>query len=146
MDRASDATHITQVGTVFVPVRDQDRALAFYVDVLGFDTRGDFTYGGGSRWVEVAPPGSANAIALVSPSEGEADGGDDTRCAFTTDDIDATHALLRARGVDVDDIGRTGTSRSGLFSVKATVPDPVPAQFLFRDVDGNRFLIVEVAG
>jgi hypothetical protein len=37
---------------------------------LGLEKRADFPYREGSRWIEVAPPGAANAIALVSPSEG----------------------------------------------------------------------------
>jgi catechol 2,3-dioxygenase-like lactoylglutathione lyase family enzyme len=137
------ATRITQVGTVFVPVADQDRSLEFYVDKLGFDKCADFPDGEGRRWVEVAPPGSAMVIALVPSSEGEWAAGGEARCAFASEDIQADHATLRARGVDVDaEIARTGTSRSGLVSVEVTVPDPVPAQFFFRDIDGNRFLIV----
>jgi membrane protein len=101
-------------------------------------------YGEGSRWIEVAPPGSAIAIALVPPSEGQSAGSDEAHCALTTEDIEADHATLRARGVDVDaEIARTGTPRSGLVSIEATVADPVPAQFFFRDTDGNRFLIVQ---
>jgi catechol 2,3-dioxygenase-like lactoylglutathione lyase family enzyme len=143
MNDTAATTRITQVGTVFVPVTDQDRALEFYVDKLGFEKRGDFEYGGGSRWVEVAPPGSTIAIALVPPSEGASAGGDAAHCALATEDIEADHATLRARGVDVDaEIGRAGTSRPGLVSLDASVPDPVPPQFSFRDPDGNRFLIV----
>jgi catechol 2,3-dioxygenase-like lactoylglutathione lyase family enzyme len=139
-----NATRITQVATVFVPVADQDRALAFYVDRLGFEKRADFPYGQGSRWVEVAPPGSVNAIALVPPSEGEAASGDEARCAFVSEDIEADHATLRARGVDVDaQIAQTGTPRAGLVSLEATIEDPVPRQFCFRDADGNRFLVVQ---
>jgi catechol 2,3-dioxygenase-like lactoylglutathione lyase family enzyme len=140
----TNSTRITQVGTVFVPVADQERALGFYVDKLGFEKRADFTYGQSSRWIEVAPPGSAMAIALVGPSEGQSAGGDETRCAFATEDIEADHATLRARGVDVDEeIARAGRSRAGLVSIEATVTDPVPPQFFFRDTDGNRFLIVQ---
>lgn len=137
-------TQINQVGTVFVPVTDQDRALEFYLDKLGFEKRGDFTYGEGSRWIEVAPPGSTIAIALVSRSEGESHGAGETRCAFATEDIEADHARLRANSVEVDPkIGRAGTSRPGLFSTEVEVKDPMPPQFSFRDPDGNRFLIVE---
>jgi catechol 2,3-dioxygenase-like lactoylglutathione lyase family enzyme len=137
-------TRIIQVATVFVPVADQDRALQFYVGKLGFEQRADFTYGEGSRWVEVAPPRSAIALALVGPTEGEPSGGDVTRCALVTEDIEADHAALRAGGVDVDAvIGRQGTSRAGLVSGDCVIPDPVPPQLLFRDPDGNRFLIVE---
>jgi catechol 2,3-dioxygenase-like lactoylglutathione lyase family enzyme len=144
MNHTASTTRITQVGTVFVPVTDQDRALEFYLDKLGFEKRADFPYGEGSRWVEVAPPGSTIAIALVPPSEGESAGGDEAHCALATEDIEADHATLRARGVDVDaEIGRAGTSRPGLVSLDASVPDPVPPQFFFRDPDGNRFLIVQ---
>jgi catechol 2,3-dioxygenase-like lactoylglutathione lyase family enzyme len=144
MTDTANKIRITQVGTVFVPVADQDRALNFYLDKLGFEKRADFPYGENSRWIEVAPPGAANTIALVPPSEGKAAGGDQTYCAFATEDIEADHANLRARGVDVDEgIARKGKRRSGLVSTDVTVRDPMPPQFFFRDVDGNRFLIVE---
>jgi catechol 2,3-dioxygenase-like lactoylglutathione lyase family enzyme len=137
-------TRICQVATVFVPVVDQDRALRFYIDKLGFEKRADFTYGNGSRWIEVAPPGSTSAIALVPPSEGKSTGSGETHCAFSTQDIEADHATLIARGVDVDaKIAGKGTSREGLISMELSVKDPVPPQFFFRDVDGNRFLIVQ---
>src|SRR5919198_3910379 len=121
-------TRIAQVGTVFVPVADQDRALEFYLGKLGFEKRGDFPYGEGSRWVEVAPPGSAIAIALVPSSEGGSPGGDKTHCALSTADIDATHEALRAQGVDVDaQVARDGRPRDLLFDTSrnmsnATVP------------------------
>jgi catechol 2,3-dioxygenase-like lactoylglutathione lyase family enzyme len=144
MPGSTGTTRIRQVATVFVPVADQERALAFYRDRLGFEARVDFEYGDGLRWVEVAPPGSTFAIALVPPGEGTAAGGDQAHCALLSEDIEADHAGLRDRGVDVDEqIGRTGTSRPGLLSVDVTVPDPVPAQFFFRDLDGNRFLVVQ---
>jgi catechol 2,3-dioxygenase-like lactoylglutathione lyase family enzyme len=144
MTDTANKTRIRQVGTVFVPVADQDRALKFYVDKLGFEKRADFAYGEGSRWIEVAPPGAANTIALVPPSEGKAAGGNQTYCAFATEDIEADHATLSARGVDVDaGIARKGKRRAGLVSTEVTVGDPVPPQFFFRDIDGNRFLIVQ---
>jgi catechol 2,3-dioxygenase-like lactoylglutathione lyase family enzyme len=138
------AIRISQVGTVFVPVADQDASLEFYLDGLGFEKRADFAYSGDHRWIEVAPPGAANTISLVPPSEGESAGGDVARCAFATTDIEADHGTLLARGVDVDaEIARTGTPRAGLVSTEVSVEDPVPAQFFFRDPDGNRFLIVQ---
>jgi catechol 2,3-dioxygenase-like lactoylglutathione lyase family enzyme len=144
MTDTAGVTRIAQVGTVFVPVVDQDRALRFYLDKLGFEKRADFSYGDGSRWIEVAPPGSANALALVPPSEGQSPGGDEARCALATEDIDADHATLRARGVEVDEvIGRSGTRRLGLVSIDVTVENPVPPQFFFRDTEGSRFLIVQ---
>jgi catechol 2,3-dioxygenase-like lactoylglutathione lyase family enzyme len=137
-------TGISRVATVFVPVENQDRALKFYTEKLGFEKRVDFQYGGGSRWIEVAPPGSVVALALVPPSEGKPAGGGQTHCAFTTKNIDAEHAALRDRGVVVDaEIARKGKRRSGLVSVEVSIADPVPPQFFFRDTEGNRFLIVD---
>jgi len=146
MTDTESTTRISQVGTVFVPVADQDRALEFYIDKLGFEKRADFTYGEGSRWIEVAPPGSANQIALVPPSEGGSPGGDATHCALTTEDIEADHATLRARGVEADaEVAREGRVRHLLFDTDRGMRDPVPPMFFFRDVDGNRFLIVETS-
>jgi catechol 2,3-dioxygenase-like lactoylglutathione lyase family enzyme len=144
MTQNARRTNISQVATVFVPVTDQDRALDFYLGKLGFEKRADFPYGEGGRWIEVAPRGSANVIALVPPGEGRLASVDQTHCAFATEDIEEDHATLRARGVDVDaEIARKGKQRSGLVSTDATIKDPMPAQFFLRDPDGNRFLIVQ---
>jgi catechol 2,3-dioxygenase-like lactoylglutathione lyase family enzyme len=129
MTDTATKTNITHVGTVIVPVSDQDQALEFYVDKLGFEQRADVPFGKGDRWLEVAPPGAATTVALIPPREGEPTG-IDTHVAFTTADVDADHASLRDRGVAVDEeVMRMG--------------DPVPPMFFFRDLDGNRFLIVE---
>jgi catechol 2,3-dioxygenase-like lactoylglutathione lyase family enzyme len=143
MTTTTDTTCITQVATVFVPVSNQSQSLEFYLDKLGFEKRVDFMYGEIHRWIEVAPPGSTNSIALVPPSEGKSAAGDRTYCAFTTTNIESDHATFRARGVNVDaTIARKGSDRPGLISIEVTVEDPVPPQFFFRDLDGNRFLIV----
>jgi catechol 2,3-dioxygenase-like lactoylglutathione lyase family enzyme len=135
---------VTEVGTVFVPVSDQERALAFYVGTLGWEQTGDFEYGGGHRWVEVAPKGTNRTIALVPPSEGSSPGGDVVRCSLTTTDIEADLAFLCEHGVDVDGVvSRQGTSRPGLVDRSVTVPDTFPPQLCFRDPDGNAYLLVE---
>jgi predicted enzyme related to lactoylglutathione lyase len=129
MTDTTTSTHITHVGTVIVPVSDQDRALEFYLDTLGFEKRTDIPYGNGDRWLDVAPAGAATTLALIPPREGEATGVD-TRVAYTSEDIEADHASLKARGVDVDpEVMRMG--------------DPVPPMFWFRDQDANTFLIVQ---
>jgi catechol 2,3-dioxygenase-like lactoylglutathione lyase family enzyme len=105
---AQEGYMINQIGTVFVPTNDQERALAFYVDKLGFTKRADFSYGGG-RWIEVAPPDSPIAIALVPPGEGRAVPHDQVRCALATRDIASAHSRLRELGVDIDpEVGRIG--------------------------------------
>src|SRR3954447_19363328 len=123
-------TRISKLGTVCIPVADQPRAIAFYVDTLGFEKRTDVPFGNGYRWVEVAPPGADTTIAIVPPPPGSPTGGMQTGIALNTDDIDATHADLRAGGVDVDD----DISRMG---------DPVPPLFWFRDPDANVLMVVE---
>jgi catechol 2,3-dioxygenase-like lactoylglutathione lyase family enzyme len=125
---AMNRTHITDIRTVGVPVTDQDRSLAFYLTKLGFEKRLDAPFGEGRRWIEVAPPGAAITIALVPVREG-VPAGVETGIRFTTEDADADHAALRARGVDTDpEIMR--------------LPG-VPAMFYFQDPDGNRLVIVE---
>jgi catechol 2,3-dioxygenase-like lactoylglutathione lyase family enzyme len=121
-------TRITQVGPVMIPVSDQDRAIAFFVETLGFEKRSDTPFGRGDRWVEVAPPGATTTLALVLPREGEA-AGIETRVAFSTDDVDADYASLNAAGADVDEVMRMGA--------------PIPPMLFFRDPDGNRFMIVQ---
>ena len=126
MSETGTEIRITEVGTVGVPVTDQDRALEFYLTKLGFETRIDAPYGAGERWVEVAPVGAGTTIALVRAGEGNPTGVD-TQVRLTTEDAEADHAALRARGVDVD---------------AEIMPYPVP-MFSFPDPDGNRLLIVE---
>jgi catechol 2,3-dioxygenase-like lactoylglutathione lyase family enzyme len=128
-EQTTSGTRIAQIGTVIVPVSDQDQALDFYVDKLGFEKRSDIPFGKGDRWVEVAPPGASTSIALIPPREGEPIGVE-TRIGLNSDDIDADHATLRERGVDVDaEVMRMG--------------DPVPPMFFFRDQDGNKLLLVQ---
>ena len=118
---------ITRVGTVIVPVSDQDRALEFYVGTLGFEKRLEAPFGDGMRWIEVAPAGSTTTIAL--PPQGDAPVGVDTGIRLRTDSAADDHALLKAAGVDVDQVQRMG--------------DPVPPMFFFRDPDGNNYFVAE---
>src|SRR5690242_10987983 len=138
-------THITAVGTVFVPVADQERSSRFFVETLGLEVRVDFEYGGGHRWIEVAPPGASNTLALVPPGEGRPSlDCDAALCALASADIEAACAALRAAGFEVDDeVAGPGVSRPGLVSLDARIDNPVPRQCFFRDPDGNRFLLVQ---
>lgn len=120
-------TRITQVGTVIIPVRDQDAAVEFYVETLGFEIRLDAAYGDAERWVEVAPPGAQTTIALVPLREGVPI---EIEVSFTTTDADADHAALLAGGVNAD-----GTV--------VRMGELVPPMFTFRDADGNRFRMIE---
>jgi catechol 2,3-dioxygenase-like lactoylglutathione lyase family enzyme len=124
----STKTHVDKIATVVVPVSDVDRAIAFYVETLGFEKRIDVPFGGDYRWVEVAPGDAVTTIALAPPREGDPVGKRETGISLHTDDIDAFHADLKDRGVDVD----AEVSRMG---------DPVPPLFWFRDPEGNTLMV-----
>jgi lactoylglutathione lyase len=120
---------ITQIGRVIVPVADQDEAIAFYTDKLGFSLVADVPFGEGERWVEVAPPGGGTAIALVPP-HGEYRPGRMTGIALVSSDPRADREELKGKDVDVDAelMGGDGT---------------VPMLFFFRDCDANQLMIVQ---
>ncbi len=123
------STTISDVRTIGVTVRDQDAALAFYVDALGFETRLDAPISPTMRWIEVAPPGGRTSLALALPQP-DGHGAGDTGIRFTVPDAPAEHAALRERGVAVGDLLRW---------------DDVPPMFTFDDPDGNRFYVVEAS-
>jgi catechol 2,3-dioxygenase-like lactoylglutathione lyase family enzyme len=120
-------TKITDVGGVAVPVADQERALRFYVEKLGFEVRLDVPTGDGGRWLQVAPPGGRVPIALVAAGDG-VPVGVDTGITFTTGDAEHDHASLSQGGVDTDPLLRW----SG-----------VPRMFIMRDPDANQLKIME---
>ena len=128
---STTATRITKIGTVCIPVSDQDKMIDFYVDTLGFEKRADVPFGNGYRWVEVAPVGADTTIALAPPPEGKPTGNVETGITLQTHDIDVEHAALKQQGVDIDD----EVSRMG---------DPVPPIAWLRDPENNVLMIVEV--
>ena len=110
-------------------VADQDAALAFYVEKLGFELRSDTPFGehGEMRWVEVAPPGSLARLALNPPMGNEPGGGS---IGVETPDVLGEHARLRAiGGIDLD-------------PEPARIPG-APLLFMLRDPDGNHVAVVE---
>ena len=125
----STKTRVNKLNTVMVPVADQDAAIAFYVEKLGFEKRTDIPFGNGYRWVEVGPADGETTIALAPPPEGAPTGNHQTGISLHSDDIDAYHAELRDAGVDVD----AEVSRMG---------DPVPPLFWLRDPEGNTLMVV----
>ena len=123
-------THITEVRTVAVPVTDHERAIDFYVGTLGFEKRLDASFGGGRRWVEVAPHGSVTTIALAPLGPGVEAAGVDTGIRLVTDDAEGDHAELQARGVETE--------------AEVLRFEGAPPMFSLRDPDGNRLYVVEV--
>jgi catechol 2,3-dioxygenase-like lactoylglutathione lyase family enzyme len=121
---------INKVANIVIPVADQDKLVAFYVDTLGFEKRVDLPFGDRYRWVEVGLPGQDTTIALAPPPEGGSAGKRETGISLQTGDIDGYYSRLKDAGVDVDpEIMRMG--------------EPIPPMFWFRDPEGNTLLVVQ---
>ncbi|MBV9894747.1 MAG: VOC family protein [Chloroflexi bacterium] len=124
------STQVSKVANIIIPVADQDRALEFYTDVLGLEKRVDAPFGNGGRWIEVAPSGAETVIAICPPGPTTTPGKKETGITLQTNDVDAYHAQLKDRGVDVD----AQVSRFG---------EGVPPMFWFRDPEGNNLMVVQ---
>ena len=88
---------------ISVPVSDVDRAKAFYTEKAGFDADHDHTVSDEIRFVQLTPPGSACSIAfgkgLSTAAPGSVQG-----LQLVVDDIQAAHAELAGRGVEVSEV------------------------------------------
>ena len=123
------STRVSKLANVIVPVTDLNRALEFYTEALGLEKRVDVPFGDGNRWIEVAPVGADTPIAICPPGPNAPAGGKDTGISLQTDDIDAYHAQLKDRGVDVDaEVSRFGEA---------------PPLFWLRDPESNTLMVVE---
>ncbi|MCK4176477.1 VOC family protein [Aciditerrimonas ferrireducens] len=120
---------ITHVQLLSLPVSDQDRARAFYVDVLGFDLVRDNPMGTDARWVQVAPKGAATSISLVTwfPTM---PAGSVKGLVLETDDLEGDVADLVAKGVVIE--GGIQTQPWGRFVT-------------FDDPDGNGIVLQQTA-
>ncbi len=130
MTTSAGTTTVNSLAVAMFSVADQDAAIAFYTQKLGFELRADLPFGeqGDMRWVEVAPPGSTARLALNPPMGGGPGGGS---IGVETTDVLAEHRRLSAiGGIDLD-------------------PEPMatpgaPLLFMLRDPDGNHVAVVEV--
>src|SRR6202158_2123172 len=87
---------------VNVFVRDQDRSLRFFVDLLGFNVAFDTRVQSGERWVRGAPPDGAAILSLIAPkpnSEQYKLIGRATQIVFVTEDVTAKFQEWSKRGV-----------------------------------------------
>jgi predicted enzyme related to lactoylglutathione lyase len=109
-----------------IPVTDVDRAKAFYVERAGFNADHDHRVSDDVRFVQLTPPGSACSIALGDGISDAAPGS--ARAQLVVTDIEAAHAELAGRGVDVSEIERF----------------PWGAFVFFSDPDGNRWSVQEI--
>ncbi len=131
---------ITQLGVVTIYVHDQEEALAFYTDKLGFEKRADASMGP-ARWVTVAPKNQHSPqIALVEPvpafhgeetaTQLKARVGQNPTWSFQTDDCRKTYEELLARGVEF-----VNPPSEQFYGVEA----------IFKDLYGNTFSLLQPA-
>jgi catechol 2,3-dioxygenase-like lactoylglutathione lyase family enzyme len=129
MSKSTQApTTVSNIGVVMFTVADQDAAIAFYTEKLGYELRSDAKFGENNdmRWVEVAPPGSTARLALNPPMADQPGGG---AIGVETSDVLGEHARLTAiGGIDLDQ--------------PMSAPG-APLMFMLRDPNGNTVVVVE---
>src|ERR1700712_378244 len=95
---------ITHIHATTIVVSNQDKALDYYVGVLGFEKTEDAPMGPSMRWLTVAPKGASTHIALSLPGwhtkKPSLEMGINTAIAFAVDDMKSTYAELKKRGVN----------------------------------------------
>src|ERR1700675_4476445 len=116
---------IRGVKFVSIPVADQDRALAFYTDILGFRLLTDQPFNEKQRWLELGIPGADTRIVLFQFGDKLKPGGQ-LNIALWADDVEATARELKAKGVEF-------------------VLEPKRQHYcttsIFKDVDGNHMVL-----
>ena len=127
---------------VVIPVADVDRAKRFYLS-MGWRLDADFAVGNEFRVVQFTPPGSPCSIhfgtGITPAAPGSARG-----LYLIVADIEAAHAELADRGVDVSDVfHRAGPGKPSVSGV-----DPERRSYAsfatFSDPDGNSWLLQEI--
>jgi uncharacterized glyoxalase superfamily protein PhnB len=135
---------IDSIGGTVVIVSDQQKAIEFYTQKLGFELKSDIPFGGSSssteglRWVEVAPKESQSTISLMVPNPiVMSDGveieaikksiGAETGIWFYSKNMQSTYEELKSKGVDI-----TEPEKQEWGGVMSKV----------KDQDGNSFSII----
>lgn len=111
---------------VSIPVKDQDAAMKFYTEKLGFKVMTDQPFDGKQRWIELGIPGAETGLALFTPDGHENRIGDFQPLSFWADDVMATADVMKKKGVKFEQEPKKeswGTSA------------------IFKDVDGNKFVL-----
>jgi predicted enzyme related to lactoylglutathione lyase len=116
-----------KIELIAIPVTDVDRAKAFYTERAGFNADHDHTVSDEVRFVQLTPPGSACSIALGTGVT-EAPPGSVKGMQIVVPDIEAAHAELAGRGVDVSDVQDFPWGRFVFFS----------------DPDGNEWAVQQI--
>jgi catechol 2,3-dioxygenase-like lactoylglutathione lyase family enzyme len=108
-----------------IPVTDQDRALAFYTEKLGFRLVTDQPFDDRQRWLELGIPGAETGIVLFNFGS-SLQPGNYMNFTFWTDDVEGTARELKSKGVEI--VGEPKREDWGTFAI-------------FKDLDGNTFLL-----
>lgn len=117
------------IAMVSIPVADQDKARAFYTEVMGFTVLRDEPMGPESRWVQLQPPGGGASITLVNWFDAMPPGSQQG-LMLGVPDVVAEHKRLDGLGIAVTDIRKEGWGRYTMLS----------------DPDGNRWVIAQLIG
>ncbi len=117
---------ITQLKFASIPVRDQNRALEFYTEKLGFTIAADKPFDGKQRWIELRIPTAETRVVLFTPPGHEDRVGNFTGLSFACDDVEQTYAEYHARGVAFE--GPPQKQPWGTFAK-------------FKDSEGNLFVL-----
>jgi len=91
---------IKRIKFLGIPVRDQDRALSFYTEKLGFRVLTDQQFSEKQRWIELTIPGAETGIVLFTPEGHEDRIGTFVNTSWEVDNIEKTYAELQAKGVE----------------------------------------------
>jgi len=128
-DRARQCTldpMIKGVKFVSIPVTDQDRALSFYTDKLGFRIHTDKPFTDKQRWIELSIPGADTLVVLFTPDGHESRIGGFNPATFWCDNVQRTYDDLCARGVEF---------------VSPPQKQPWGTFTILKDPDGNQFVL-----
>lgn len=118
---------IDRIKHVSIPVKEQDRALAFYTGKLGFEVTTDQSFGGGQRWIELRiPGGSAAGLVLFTPPGHEDRIGTMSDIVFTSNELEKTYHELVERGVEF---------------AQPLKQEPWGMSAIFIDSEGNQFAL-----
>ncbi len=91
---------IGKIATSAVYVTNQDKAIQFWGEQVGFEIRRDLPMGPGAKWIEMAPPGAESCIVIYPKSMMEDWAERKPSMVFECEDIEQTHREMAARGVE----------------------------------------------
>ena len=148
----NEAQPYVRIHGINIYVRDQDRALNFYLNQLGFQLAFDARLQNGQRWVAVSPPEGNTLLMLIVPRKNSPEQkliGRATHVVFVTEDVAARVREWASRGVRFIGTPRlnrirydeTQTSRAEGVIIGKERPIWGGAVARFRDADGNTFAL-----